>query len=319
MSIDGKDLCDKAIDMASGKGVTYVEARFVQNQNNQFILKNGTPELGIFDRTSGIGLRLIVDGAMGFASFNSFDNETMKTALNQAIKLAKSSARLRKTPIVLSEEKTSIKKYSVQGEKADPEEKMKMLFEIDKSISSLPIPFRIVFLMDSETRRYFVNSDGSQVESYTPRLNFYSILTAVDATRGSMEQAHYSKGASGGFEWVKKWNLYEFLRNEATILSKVASEAKDPPKGNIDIVIGSELAGLIAHENCGHPSEADRILGREAAQAGESFLSIDKLGEKIGTFTEWRDFMKDLKVSGTFFLLHFSMGKNQNLILFIDY
>ncbi|MHA1968553.1 MAG: TldD/PmbA family protein, partial [Candidatus Hodarchaeales archaeon] len=298
MSIDGKDLCDKAIDMALGYGVTYIEARFEQNQNNQFILKNGTPELGVFGRTSGIGLRLLVDGAMGFASFNSFDDETMKMALTQAIKIAKASARLRKNPIVFSEEKAHKQKYSVESEKADPEQKMKMLFDIDKSISALPIPFRLVFLMDSETKRYYVNSDGSRIESYIPRLNFYTILTAVDPTRGAMEQAHYSKGASGGFEWIKKWNLYEFLENEAKSLARVASEATEPPKGSIDFVVGSEVAGLIAHENCGHPSEADRILGREAAQAGESFLGVDKLGERIGS--EYVTIIDDPSITGSY-------------------
>ncbi len=283
MSLNGKDICDKAIDLALQKGATYVEARFEQSQNNQFILKNGTPELGAFGRNAGVGLRVLVDGSMGFASFNSFDNKTLDTALSEAIVLAKASARLRKHPIVFSDENISEKKYSIDGEPADPEQKMNMLFEIDKSIASLPVPFRIILLFDSETTRYYVNSDGSRIESYIPRLNFYSILTAVDPTRGTMEQAHYSLGASGGYEWVKKWDLYNLLEEEVKILSRIASEAKESPKGTIDFVVGSNVAGLIAHENCGHPSEADRILGREAAQAGESYLSVDKLGDRIGS------------------------------------
>jgi TldD protein len=32
------------------------------------------------------------------------------------------------------------------------------------------------------------------------------------------------------------------------------------------------------HESCGHPIELDRVLGTEAAYAGTSFLTIDKLG-----------------------------------------
>ena len=55
----------------------------------------------------------------------------------------------------------------------------------------------------------------------------------------------------------------------------------------IDIIISGEVAGIMTHENVGHPSEGDRILGREGAQAGESFygdlLKEEKIGEaKLG-------------------------------------
>ncbi|MEM2739582.1 MAG: metallopeptidase TldD-related protein [Candidatus Bathyarchaeia archaeon] len=36
------------------------------------------------------------------------------------------------------------------------------------------------------------------------------------------------------------------------------------PSGIVDVVVGGEVAGLIAHESCGHPCEADRILGGDA-------------------------------------------------------
>lgn len=287
MNDSGQDLCDNAIDLALQKGATYAEARFESLQNNQFVLKNGVPELGEFDRTTGVGVRVLVDGAMGFGSFNTLDRNTMDEALTQAIKLAKASARLRKHPIIFSEEKAYEKKYAakvVQSPRdTDPEEKMKTLFEIDKNISVLPIPFRIVILFDTESQRYYVNSDGARIEDSIPRIFFIGLLTAVDHTKGTMEQAYVQKGATGGYEWLEKWDIVNFLKKEAETLTRVASEAKETPKGKVDFVAGPNIAGIIAHENCGHPSEADRILGREAAQAGESYLGSDKLGKKIGS------------------------------------
>lgn len=49
------------------------------------------------------------------------------------------------------------------------------------------------------------------------------------------------------------------------------------------MVIGPYVSGIIAHESCGHPFEADRILGREAAQAGTSFVTRDMQGTRIGS------------------------------------
>ena len=51
----------------------------------------------------------------------------------------------------------------------------------------------------------------------------------------------------------------------------------------MDVVLSPELSGIAAHESVGHPQEADRILGREGAQAGESYLSRDSLGMKVGS------------------------------------
>jgi len=285
--MDGKESTEYIIDLARQMGAFFAEARFEKSLNNQFILKNGVPEIGGFGRSFGTGIRVLVDGAMGFASFNSFEKKTIEDAVKEAIKLARASARLRKYPITFSEEKAYQAKYSAEVKESpadkSPEEKMEILFEIDKNLSALPIPFRIVFLIDGEVTSYYINSDGAQIEAYQARMNFFSLLTAVDPSRGAMEQANYSKGATGGYEWIKEWDLTNFLRNEAEILSKVASSATEPPKETVDFVVGPNVAGIIAHENCGHPSEADRILGREAAQAGESYLNVEKLGEKIGS------------------------------------
>jgi TldD protein len=64
---------------------------------------------------------------------------------------------------------------------------------------------------------------------------------------------------------------------------EVLGEAEKAPTGIMDVVLSPELSGIAAHESVGHPQEADRILGREGAQAGESYLSKDSLGMKIGS------------------------------------
>ncbi len=51
----------------------------------------------------------------------------------------------------------------------------------------------------------------------------------------------------------------------------------------MDLVISPEVAGIAVHESVGHPYEVDRIFGREVAQAGESFVKPDMLGERIGS------------------------------------
>lgn len=67
-------------------------------------------------------------------------------------------------------------------------------------------------------------------------------------------------------------------------LKEAHLRGRKPPEGRVDLVISPEVAGIAVHESVGHPPyESDRIFGREAAQAGESFVKPDMLGERIGS------------------------------------
>ena len=74
--------------------------------------------------------------------------------------------------------------------------------------------------------------------------------------------------------------------SEAKVLQGVIREAKAVKPGKMDLVCGPEVTGIAAHESCGHPMEADRILGREMSQAGMSFIYPNGpfwLGTRIGS------------------------------------
>ena len=87
---------------------------------------------------------------------------------------------------------------------------------------------------------------------------------------------------SDGYEIFDRWDILSLLPEEEKALREIV-KAKKSPEGTYDLIVGPEVAGIIAHESCGHPSEADRILGREAAEAGESFINPSKVGEGIGS------------------------------------
>ena len=48
--------------------------------------------------------------------------------------------------------------------------------------------------------------------------------------------------------------------------------------GTTTVILDGSQVALQIHESCGHPIELDRVLGTEAAFAGTSFLTTDKLG-----------------------------------------
>ncbi len=301
------ELVEKAIEYGQNLGVSYIEARLVDLSINSTILKNGVPELGSIDRSLGIGVRVLREGGMGFSSFNNLTSDSMKKAVDFAAKMAGETGWRRKTKISFSEETTNVAKYSSIGKinkrplEVEPREKLNMLLNLDKIITDIKtasFPFRFFMSLDQTEKKFILTSEGTKIESEIDRVQLYGLITAVNSTTGNMEQELIQKGKSGGYESYDYWKMEEFVENQAKILSKIVTEAKSAPKGKIDYVVGPNIIGIMCHENQGHPSEADRILGREGAQAGESYLKKEMLGEKIGS--EEVTIIDDPTIEGSF-------------------
>ncbi|RLI38956.1 TldD/PmbA family protein, partial [Candidatus Bathyarchaeota archaeon] len=88
-----KDLADMAVELAVKLGADYAEARFHDDAANFYVLRNGVPEMAGFDRARGIGIRVLVNGALGFASLNKPDKALLEQRVREAISMARASAR----------------------------------------------------------------------------------------------------------------------------------------------------------------------------------------------------------------------------------
>src|SRR3989441_636449 len=98
-----------------------------------------------------------------------------------------------------------------------------------------------------------------------------------------VEQTYRNYGWSGGWEGIAEWDLRKRVIDEAKSMQRSLVEGKKSPEGKMDLVAGPQVAGIASHESCGHPTEADRVLGREASQAGKSFIPPDGIGMRVGS------------------------------------
>ncbi|MDG6910478.1 MAG: TldD/PmbA family protein [Nitrososphaerota archaeon] len=284
-----KDLAEAAVSRARAAGATYAEARVQSTWERQFVLKNGEPQPSFFGEGYGIGIRVISKGALGFAATNDMRRASVNGIAAKAVKLAQASSVILKKPVVLDGSKPARRKWSppetIKVENADSAWLRKVLVEIESRISDgkagVKIPGRLLYLGDELEERYYVNSDGARVEGRLPRVGFFGSLTAVEG--GATAQRFIQQGETGGLEVVKRVKLVEKVEEEARVMGKVIKTATKPPTDTLDVVLSPELSGIAAHESVGHPQEADRVLGREGAQAGESYLKADSLGRKIGS------------------------------------
>lgn len=279
-----EDIADFSIKYANKQGASYAEARLEHYTGNNFVLKNGILEGSEFETVRGLGVRFIVNKTLGFVSLNEFKKERIKEILKKAIRLTKSSSRI-KEPISFADTKILSKKYKVKQKinagNVSPAQKIKELFEIEKNIKNKNIPLRFFSLSDFITKKHFINSEGIRIVAEIPRVTFFYYLTIKEGTESI--QRYWRYGESKGWECLKEWNLKEKIKQEVKALQRNLLHGKKSPKGKMDVIVGPEVTGIMVHESTGHPYEADRIMGREAAQAGESFVTKDMIGTKIGS------------------------------------
>ncbi len=284
-----KDLANSAVTQATSAGASYAEARIHGVSGNESILKNGEAEPSVLVESFGIGVRVLADGALGFSSTNSLDRRSVRQITIGTVKMAKTAGALLKRPVTLDGSRLVKRKWKAEEreriEGGDVRWLGSLLKEIEGRVTGrevrVKIPGRFFTAGTSVEEKYYVNSDGARVESRVPRVHFFGILTAVED--GETAQRMIQQGESGGLEVVKRIDLVEKVEQEAKTLGKVLKSATKPPEGTIDVVLSPELSGIAAHESVGHPQEADRILGREGAQAGESYLKSDSIRTKIGS------------------------------------
>ncbi len=280
------DIAEFAVDYAKKGGVRYAEARLENKTTNEFLLKNGVPEVSGFKNIEGLGMRIISKNVLSFISTNNFDKNKIKELIERALITTNTAGNISEKT-VLSDEQVNESKYEVKQKikfgDVSPKEKIKLLFDAEKAIkkTKIAVPGRYLSLSDTVTEKLFVNTDGSRIFSKTPRPFLFYYLTIKN--KGITSQRMWSYGAAGGFEIIKKWNIAKIVTEEVKGVWKNLTKGTAAPRGRMDVVVAPQVTGIMVHEGAGHPCEADRIFGRESAQAGESFVTEELLGKRIGS------------------------------------
>lgn len=274
-----KDLADFSVEYLQKKGAEYAESRLETNETSMFVLNDGNPEISSFDDYSGIGVRFSVNKNMGFVSINNLEKNKIRNLLDKSFRLTERSSRIA-DKIDFAESKTSKSKCKIHQkvniEDLGPDKKLKILNDLNKDLNS---DHKYFSLSDRLTKKYYVNTEGSKIYSEIPRVNFFYFLTINES--GKTIQRYLQYGATGGYELINKWQLEKNIESEIKALRDNLKNGVKPPEGEVDVILAPEVTGIAVHESGGHPYEADRIFGREAAQAGESFIKEKMIGHKI--------------------------------------
>ncbi|MBI1663251.1 MAG: TldD/PmbA family protein [Nitrosopumilus sp.] len=277
------DLADYAIRFAIDSGVQYCDARAEEQERKSILIENGETEHVRSINDSGIGIRLVKDGTWSFRSItNPKSKEQIKETVEECIKNSIYYAKNKKDKFSIYP--NSIVKKSIDYpalQKPNLEELTKIGIECNNIISNTPkIIKSIVNPWYTNNSKYFTSTEGSEILQSFSDVVIDMVSTAHES--GLTQSVNITEGGRGGMEQITKNNK---AQNSAKNIAKKASEllvAKAAKEEKATVVMNPDFVSLLTHEILGHPSEADRVLGKEMAWAGGAWWK-GKIGEKIGS------------------------------------
>jgi TldD protein len=275
-----------ALDTARSGGAQYADARVQQTRHQEVSVKDGRVDGLIQDFSEGLGVRVLVDGAWGFAAISTMRKSDIDEAVGVALGIARASATVHRRPVDLGP--PAANKGSFKGPvQIDPftvslEDKVALLIEAEGLLHSQP-QIRVAEASAECThwRKIFVSTEGAEVEQEVFETGAGIECSAVsedELQKRSYPNSFGREVGQGGWELVEAMELTANAPRMAEEASALLS-AEHCPAGRKTIILDASQLALQVHESCGHPTELDRVYGTEAAYAGTSFMTPDLLGK----------------------------------------
>jgi len=279
-----RSLAAEALDCALRAGVSYADVRVAEGREQPLTTKNGQPGHLSMTESIGLGIRVIADGAWGFAATDNLTKAGIEAAAERAVEIARASALAKVGDVALAPvdkyEATWVAPCLIDPFSVSVEEQFGRLLAIDQELRHNP---GVTLAQTSATftnwRQVFASSIGSVIDqTRTVTGAGYEVHSFQDGEiqKRSFPCAYGGQHQQKGYELLDELQL---LENAPRIAEEAVAlhSADQCPEGVFDLILESSQLALQIHESIGHPIELDRVLGTEANYAGMSFLTLDQL------------------------------------------
>ncbi|HEY1272315.1 MAG TPA: TldD/PmbA family protein [Terriglobales bacterium] len=279
-----KPIADWALNVANLRGASYADVRVVDERSRALATKNGKIGHASESESLGVGIRVIADGAWGFAATDNLARNSVEETAAHAVAIAQASAQVKQKDVRLVPEKPVTAEWTTPHA-IDPfstsvDQNLELLFKIDGELTAVQgVTLAETNLNFHREEQWFVSSEGADI--HQTRISTGAGYAAHSFAGNDIQKRSYPNSYGGqwqnkGYELVHELRLVENARRIAE--EAVALHGADQcPEGVFAIILDSSQLGLQIHESIGHPIELDRVLGMEANFAGTSFLTVDKL------------------------------------------
>lgn len=294
-----KRLADDAMNAAKAAGATYCDVRIGRYLRQFVITREDKVQNVVNTESTGTGIRVIVNGAWGFAATNDLSPAGVVKAAQQAAAIAKANAKVQTAPVQFAKApgygeiswRTPIRKNAMEVPIKD---KADLLLGVNAAAMSAGASFINSMLFLVNEQKYFASTDGSYIDQDVHRIWAPMTVTAIDKSSGKFRTRSGLSSPMGlGYEYldgdasgktvlpngVTVYGMSYDMKEDAIAAAKQTQEKLKAPSvkpGKYDLVLDPSHTWLTIHESVGHPLELDRVLGYEANYAGTSFATLDK-------------------------------------------
>jgi len=278
-----EDFAEKAVEHALFSGCQYCDVRTEVTSKQGFVIENNEIEYSTTKNDQGLGIRVLNKGAWSFFSIsNPLTFDDVKKGIEEAVKAALYYSSKKKHKVTIGNVAAVNEKINFPV-KIIPtiENLIEIGYDCDKIIhQNKRIIKSQVSMSYSIISKLFLSSEGSKIHQ-----NFSDVIADLSATaheNGLTQSVNITEGGRGGIE---KLSTDREIRETAKFISDKAAhliDAKPIKEEKTTVVMNPDFVALLTHEILGHPSEADRVLGKEMAWAGGAWWA-GKLEEKIGS------------------------------------
>lgn len=277
-----EDLLRQAIRKGGNLGAKFLDVRVERGPSTSITAEDGNVKELTRSATFGAGVRALAGGSWGFAAVTLDEkspSRALRGAVERAVRLARANRRDR---VELAEARAARADhtfpYLENPERVSLDERVGLVKAASRAAKEHPSVVRgLAFLATEDLERWYASSEGALVRQ---RRVFCGALAGAVAKRGpTVEFMHRTDGGFTGFERIRRWDMVE-QAGEAARKAALFAGARAAPARRARVVLDPEFVALLVHEVMGHPSEADRVLGREAAWAGRAWWA-DRTGQRL--------------------------------------
>jgi TldD protein len=287
LALPRHQLADAALSTATAAGASYADLRIHCITTEIVQLRDGELETSVVNREIGLAVRVIVNGTWGFASHAELDPEVAAETARRAVQVATKLAPLNAERIELAAEPVYSDVSWVSDYLVDPftigvADKIAVLGEYSgRLLAADGVDHVSAGLHAAKEQTFYADTFGSSITQQRVRVQPTLEAVTVDAAAGTFETMRtLAPPTARGWEYAAGDDVWNWTDELAQLPSLLAEKAKAPSvsAGPTDLVIDPSNLWLTIHESIGHATEYDRAIGYEAAYAGTSFATPDKLG-----------------------------------------
>ncbi|MFH5210412.1 TldD/PmbA family protein [Antrihabitans spumae] len=288
-----RSLADAALAAARAAGASHADVRVHRLVTQSIRLRDGKVQAVSDSSVLGLAVRVIVDGTWGFASNAELSPDIAAQTARRAAHVATTLRRLNRENVELAPEPVYDEVVWVSPYEVDPfdvptADKVELLAEYSGRLAASDgVDHTTASVLQVKEQTFYADSAGSSITQQRVRLHPQIEATTVDQSAGVFETMRTLAPPVGrGWEYLSDTPTWDWSSELAQIPEWLAEKVKAPSveSGPTDLVIDPSNLWLTIHESIGHATEYDRAIGYEAAYAGTSFATPDKLGTlKYGT------------------------------------